>query len=112
MNEQIVRALAAEIEQATAAGDHDRTQKLSDLQEKLITQIGRDSAGSGSADLTKLPLPRREQLARTARRISTEALSAELAADRGDWEMVRATYERLALLFAEYRLLYMQCLGF
>jgi hypothetical protein len=51
-----------------------------------------------------------EQLAPIARRISAEALSAELAAERGDWETVHATYERLALLFAEYRLRYVQCL--
>lgn len=55
--------------------------------------------------------PRRVQLARVARSISTEALTAELAAQRGDWEMLHATYERLALFFAEYRLLYVACLG-
>jgi hypothetical protein len=54
---------------------------------------------------------RPHQLAPVARRISAEALSAELAAERGDWDTVRATYERLALLFAEYRLLYAQCLA-
>jgi hypothetical protein len=57
------------------------------------------------------PLPRPEQLAPVARRISAEALAAELAAERGDWPTVHATYERLALLFAEYRLLYTQCLA-
>jgi hypothetical protein len=55
-----------------------------------------------------VPLPWPGQLAGIARRIATEALSAELAAERGDWETVDATDERLALLFAEYRLLYVQ----
>jgi hypothetical protein len=51
------------------------------------------------------------QLALIARRISTEALAAELAAERGDRETVHATYERLAVLFAEYRLAYVQFVG-
>ncbi len=58
-----------------------------------------------------VPLSQPERLAPVARRISAEALSAELAAQRGDWATVHATYERLALLFAEYRLLYVQCLA-
>ncbi len=61
------------------------------------------------ADRVAILLALREQLARVARSISTEALSAELAAERDDWERVHATYERLALLFAEYRLLYVKC---
>lgn len=65
------------------------------------------AAADPPAESQSLP----KQLAGVARRISTEALSAELAAERGDWETVHLSYERLALLFAEYRLLYVQCLA-
>jgi hypothetical protein len=82
---KIIEVLAAEIEPAAATADD-------------------------SANATLVPIRGSERLAPIARRISTEALAAELAAERGDWETVHATYERLAVLFAEYRLLYLQCL--
>jgi hypothetical protein len=99
-----------EIERATAAGDLDRAQKLADLLRRVIARISRDIVADGSTDAIVVPR-RPTQLASIARRISTEALSAELAAEHGDWEKVHATFERLGLLFAEYRLCYVQCLA-
>lgn len=104
--------------------------------ERLVTEIERAAAEGGRAAVRQRAVPAathavwsghlagtdgsdgriagspalRGQLARAARQISTEALGADLAAERGDWQTVRATYQRLALLFAEYRLLYVQCL--
>ena len=111
MNERkAAEAFAAAIEQATAAGDRNRAQELADLLGRVMAPVGSDMAGGvGSPDPAGIPLPWPKQLAGIARSISTEALSAELAAERGDWGTVHATYERLALLFAEYRLLYVQC---
>ncbi len=52
-----------------------------------------------------------KRLSPIARQISTEALSAELAAERGDWQALQASYEHLALLFAEFRLIYVKALA-
>ena len=108
----LMEALAHAIEQANAAGDGDCAQQLTDLQGRIVARISRAAVAAAPADrpLT-VPLAGREQLARIARRISTEALSAELASERGDWAVVHATYELLAVLFAEYRLAYVQCLS-
>lgn len=106
MNERkIIEVLAAEAESAAAGGDLDRARKLADLQARVIAWISHDVVEDRAAHPVVVPPPRPEQLAPVARRISAEALSAELAAERGDWETVEATYERLALLFAEYRLM-------
>jgi hypothetical protein len=110
MNEpKIIEVLAAEAEMAAAAGDVDRARKLADLLGRVTAWIS-DDVGADSATQPVAFPPGPEQLAPVARRISTEALSAELAAERGDWETVQATYERLAVLFAEYRLIYVRCL--
>lgn len=111
MNDRkIAEALTAEIERATAAGDYDRAQKLTDLVGKFTQRMSRDSVADTCTDGPKeAAQPRR--LALIARRISTEALSAELAANRGDWETVRRTYESLAVLFAELRLAYVRALA-
>lgn len=111
MNErEIVGALAAEAESAAAAGGIDRARKLTDRQDRVIARIDPDVV----ADIAAPPVIVRpagpEQLAPVARRISAEALAADLAAERGDWQTVQVTYERLALLFAEYRLIYVRCL--
>ena len=107
---KIAEALTAEIERAIAAGDYDRAQKLVDLVSRFTGRVSRDSvAGTGKDDPEQTPEPQR--LALIARRISTEALSAELAANRGDWETVRTTYESLAELFAELRLCYVKSLA-
>jgi hypothetical protein len=52
-----------------------------------------------------------KRLCPIARKISAEALSAELAAERGDWQTTQDSYDRLALLFAEFRLGYVQALA-
>jgi hypothetical protein len=111
MNDRkIAEALTAEMERATAAGDYDRAQKLADLVGRFTERMSRDSvAGTCADDPEEAAQPRR--LALIARRISTEALSAELAANRGDWETVRTTYESLAVLFAELRLAYVRALA-
>jgi hypothetical protein len=76
----------------------------------LAAEVELAAATAGeSASSSVAPLHGSDRLAPVARRISTEALAAELAAERGDWATVHATYERLAVLFAEYRLLYVQC---
>jgi len=109
---KIAEALAAEIERATAARDYDRAEKLADLLGRVVARISRDIvAGRSADDPEDVPQPRLKGLAPIARRISAEALSAELAAERGDMETVHVTYERPALLFAEYRLAYVQCLA-
>ena len=108
----LIEALAVQISLATQAGDLDRARNLADLQGLIVARMSREVVADTSAGRpAAVSLPGREQLARIARRISTEALAAELAAERGDWDMVHATYERLAGLFAEYRLTYVQCLG-
>jgi hypothetical protein len=110
MNERkIIEALAAEAESAAAAGDLDRARKLADLQGRVTARISDDVGADAATQPVVLPA-RPEQLAPIARRISAEALSAELAAERGDWETVQATYQRLVVLFAEYRLSYVRCL--
>jgi len=109
---KLIEALADAIEQANAAGDGDCAQQLADLQGRIVARISREAVAAAPADHPLAgPLPGREQLAHIARRISTEALSAELASERGDWGVVHATYERLAVLFAEYRLAYVRCLS-
>lgn len=109
---KMAESLAAEIERATAARDYDRAQKLAELLGRVVARISRDIvADSATDDPEGGPQPRLKRSAPIARRISAEALSAELAAERGDGETVHATYERLALLFAEYRLAYVQCLA-
>ena len=108
--EKLIEELAAEIRQATADGDHDRARKLADLQRRIVARTSSEAVGGPAAGSLADPVPGRDQLARIARRISTEALAAELAAERGDWETVHATYQRLAILFAEYRLAYEQSL--
>lgn len=102
--------LATETERATAEGTHDAARQHA---VPAATHAGwsghatvADSSGGRMAGSPAL----RGQLARAARQISAEALGADLAAERGDWQTVGATYQRLALLFAEYRLLYVQCL--
>jgi hypothetical protein len=108
---KVAEALAVEIARATAAGDLDHAEKLANLLRNVIARVkGETLADASTGDLLGVPQPSPGQLAPIARRISTEALSAELAAERGDWDTVRATYERLAMLFAEYRLIYVQCL--
>jgi hypothetical protein len=103
-----IKRPAAETEKASGAGDHNRARHL---QRNVVAQIGRDIVADMPADPQSVLRPGLKQLARVARSISVEALSAELAAERGDWNAVHAAYERLALLFAEYRLLYVQCLA-
>lgn len=43
------------------------------------------------------------QLARLARKIATEAMAIELAAERGDWEAIHDAHDRLIGLHEEYR---------
>jgi hypothetical protein len=111
MNDQkIAEALTAEIERAIAAGDYDRAQKLADLVGRFTERMSRDRVADTHTDGPKeAAQPRR--LALIARRISTEALSAELAANRGDWQTLGTTYESLAVLFAELRLAYVRALA-
>jgi hypothetical protein len=54
---------------------------------------------------------RGRQLARVAREVTTAALTIELAAERGDWETVHNTHDRLVPLFYEYRLAYRDVLS-
>lgn len=50
------------------------------------------------------------QLARVARNLATEALTLELAAERGDWEVVHVQHDLLVALQAEYRMTYRRLL--
>ena len=96
---ELVERISAEITKAAADGDDGRARKLADLQSMVVAQISRDSVADGFTDAVAVPLPRRGQLAVLPQRISTQALSAELAAERGEWEAVHASYERLVLLY-------------
>jgi hypothetical protein len=91
MNERkIVEVLAAEAESAAAAGDLDRARKLADLQGRVTAWISDDVGTDSATRAVTFPPPGPEQLAPVARRISAEALSAELATERSDW----GTYPR------------------
>lgn len=53
---KLVEALGAEIERATAAGDHDRAHKLADLQCRVIARISREIVADASAVPLAVPL--------------------------------------------------------
>jgi hypothetical protein len=54
---KIIEALAAEIERATAAGDHDRARKLADLQVGVIRGVSQESVSHAIAVPRCRPAP-------------------------------------------------------